>query len=260
LRLLQDRLEPVLSPRCTHVKGHGGVKGTVKGLVKHIGAFRFMARFDIASYYDSIQHRTLLDLLDKVGVEESLRALVRQYLEAPDLNRTRRGMVAGGSLSPLLGALYLLPLDDVMQGLAAKNGIYYLRFMDDMVILAKTRWHLRTAIRELIRVTLSLGLELHREKRFIGRIDNGFDFLGYRIHPCRKLCPSAGSLQRLVTRARRLYEQGADQGRLRRYVTRWTSWLWGGLEGQVCRKGGLRHYLVFVLKELQVSGVSLPRR
>jgi hypothetical protein len=32
------------------------------------------------------------------------------------------------------------------------------------------------------------------------------------------------------------------------------------LAGQVCREGSLRHYLVFVLKQLQISGVSLPRR
>jgi|HubBroStandDraft_2_1064218.scaffolds.fasta_scaffold898357_2 hypothetical protein len=46
-------------------------------------------------------------LLDKAGVEESLRALVLQYLGAPDLHRATRGMVAGGALSPLLGAFYL---------------------------------------------------------------------------------------------------------------------------------------------------------
>jgi hypothetical protein len=90
--------------------------------------------------------------------------------------------------------------------------------MDDMVILAKKRWHLKAAIRELTRVTLSLALALHRQKRFIGRIDGGFDFLGYRIHPSRKLRPSTESLHRLATRARRLYEQGAGHGRLRRYV------------------------------------------
>lgn len=53
-------------------------------------------------------------LLDKAGVEESLRALV-QYLEAPELHRASRGMVAGEALTPLLGAPYLLPLDDAMQ-------------------------------------------------------------------------------------------------------------------------------------------------
>jgi hypothetical protein len=160
----------------------------VRGLKKHSGAFRFVARFDIASYYDSMQHHILLGLLAEAGANESLRAMVRQYLAAPDLGRTGRGMVAGGALSPLLGALYLQPLDNAMQRLVAQKGrIYYVRYMDDMVILAKTRWHLRTAIRELIAVTLSLELELYRQKRFIGRIDSGFDFLGYRIHPSRKL-------------------------------------------------------------------------
>ncbi len=47
-----------------------------------------------------------------------------------------------------------------------------------MVIPPTTRRHLRAAIRELIRETLSLGLRLHRDKRFIGRVDSGIDFLG----------------------------------------------------------------------------------
>ena len=99
-------------------------------------------------------------------MEESLRALVRQYLKAPDLNRTGCGM-AGGALSPLLGALYLLPLDDAMQRLGAKKRIYYVRFIDDMSSWRKPAGTCRPPIRELIRVPLSLGLELHREKRLI---------------------------------------------------------------------------------------------
>jgi hypothetical protein len=105
----------------------------------------------------------------------------------------------------------------------------------------------------------SLGLDLHQKKRFIGRIDSGFDFLGYRIHSSRKVRPNAESLQRLVTRARRLYEQGADGCRLRQYVARWTRWLWGGLDGLVFRKGGVKHYTVFVLKHLQISGITFSR-
>ncbi len=34
-RLLQDRLKPVLSPRCTHVKGRAGVKGTVRKALRN---------------------------------------------------------------------------------------------------------------------------------------------------------------------------------------------------------------------------------
>jgi hypothetical protein len=32
---------------------------------------------------------------------------VQEYLAVPDVRSTGRGMVAGGSLSPLLGAIYL---------------------------------------------------------------------------------------------------------------------------------------------------------
>lgn len=63
LRLLHERLRPVLSPRCTHIKGGGGVKGAVSEIAAQIASFHFVARFDVASYYDSMQHRILLDLL-----------------------------------------------------------------------------------------------------------------------------------------------------------------------------------------------------
>ncbi len=189
-----------------------------------------------------------MGLLDEVQMDGPLRLLVQQYLELPDLNHTGRGMVAGGALSPLLGALYLLPLDIAMEQHIAAGSIHYVRYMDDIVILAKTRWHLRAAIRSLIEVIESLGLCLHQQKRFIGRIDKGFDFLGYQIHPSRRLRPSAESLRRLAVRAGRLYEQGDDSRRLRRYVTRWTRRLWGGLDGLVTRKGGDKRYMVFVLK------------
>ncbi len=137
--------------------------------------------------------------------------------------------------------------------------IHYVRYMDDIIILAKTRWHLRAAIRVLNEVIESLGLCLHQEKRFVGRIDKGFDFLGYQITPSRRLRPSEESLRRLVVRAGRLYEQGDDVSRLRQYVTRWSRWLWGGLDGLVTRKGGVKLYMVYVLKQLQISGIQLPQ-
>ena len=48
-------------------------------------------------------------------------------------------MSLGSPLSPLMGTLYLKRLDDRM----AKLGCFYIRYMDDWVILAPTRWKLR---------------------------------------------------------------------------------------------------------------------
>jgi hypothetical protein len=65
---------------------------------------------------------------------------------------------------------------------------------------------LRKAVKVVNQVLSSLRLEKHPEKTFIGRIDRGFDFLGY--HLSRKaLTVARETLKRFVERATRLYEQ-----------------------------------------------------
>ena len=83
-----------------------------------------------------------------------------------------RGISLGCSL---MGALYLQPLDEAM----AARGLFYARFMDDWVILAPTRWKLRQAIRRVNEILALLRLQQHPDRTFVGRISDGFDFLGY---------------------------------------------------------------------------------
>jgi len=112
-----------------------------------------------------------------------------------DMRDTGQGMVASGGLSPLLGALYLTPLDRRMDRLCkGKRLVHYVRYVDDIVLLARTRWQLRRAIAALHEEIATLGLHLHRVKRFIGRTTQGFDFLGYQIRAGARLRPSAEGL------------------------------------------------------------------
>ena len=133
-------------------------------------------------------------MLAGASADAGLLELVSDYLSLPDTGGTGKGMVAGGSISPLLGALYLHPLDEAMLEWERKGRILYRRFMDDFVILASSRHVLRKAIRKVHEVLYSLMLVLHPVKRFIGRTVKSFDFLGYQIHQNRKLRPSAVSL------------------------------------------------------------------
>jgi RNA-directed DNA polymerase len=149
-----------------------------------------------------MDHALLLGSLRQAGIGSDLRSIVADYLALPDKPDTGKAMVAGGALSPILGGLYLNPLDQIM---GQDKRLVYVRYMDDFVVLAKTRWHLKKAIAKIHRITCDLKLRLHRKiKCFIRRTANGFDFLGYTIHPQRRLRPSSVSLQRLVSRARRL--------------------------------------------------------
>ena len=87
------------------------------------------------------------------------------------------GMVAGGSISPLLGAVYLTPLDRAMEEqLQPRHGIRYQRFMDDYLIFAPTRHKLKAALRTMYRVLDQLKLCVHPDKRSIGTTHRGFDF------------------------------------------------------------------------------------
>ena len=63
---------------------------------------------------------------------------------------------------------------------------------------------------------------------------------------------SEKSLYRSIVRSRRLYEQGVDEDRLRRYVQRWFIWPIGGLRNRVIDTGGFNRIWLFVLKYLRI--------
>src|SRR5205823_2798647 len=91
-----------------------------------------------------------------------------------------RGISLGCSLSPLMGALYLQPLDERMERL----GVFYARFMDDWVVLAPTRWKLRAAIREVNEVMARCKVKQHPAKTYIGRVGRQWvRFFGLCLFP-----------------------------------------------------------------------------
>ena len=58
-----------------------------------------------------------------------------------------------------------------------------LRFMDDVLVLAPTRGKLKEAARALNQTLQELKLEKHPDKTYIGKIERGFDVLGYHFSP-----------------------------------------------------------------------------
>ncbi len=72
-------------------------------------------------------------------------------------------------------------------------------------MLAKTRRHLRRAVKISNQVLSELKLIKHPDKTFIGLINNGFNFLGYYFIPVG-LSVAQPTLGRFIERATRLYE------------------------------------------------------
>ncbi len=114
------------------------------------------------------------------------------------------GMALGCPLSPIIDAFFLTELDAVFE----QRGLFYVGFMDDILVLAPTRWKLRKAIKVVHQVLASLQRAKHPDKTFIGRIERGFDFLGYHFWP-GKLGVARKTIEHFVARIHQLYEQPA---------------------------------------------------
>ena len=72
----------------------------------------------------------------------------------------------------------------------------------------------------------------HPDKTFIGRIERGFDFLGYHFGQ-EGLSVAKTTIENFVERAIRLYEQEPGEAfasaRLGSYVRRWVRWTTAGV-------------------------------
>ncbi|EAN0642553.1 hypothetical protein EDY93_24885 [Salmonella enterica] len=108
--------------------------------------------------------------------------------------------------------------------------------MDDFLILSPTRWHLRQAVRMLNRHFAQAGFEQHPDKTFIGRVEKGFDWMGFWFTEKGGDGVAPRALQHFKDRLRRLYErvrQWPEDPRHRRiagYVRAWRLWtLYAGL-------------------------------
>jgi hypothetical protein len=233
IALVLERVLPV-SPHCTHVRGHGGAKAAVRRVALRLRRLPFVMRTDVRGYYASVDAVKLVERLARfVRDPEVLRlvaALTARSSERGGLYRDSGGLPLGCPLSPLLGAFFLHELDTRL----AATGLFFVRFMDDVLVMANTRWKLRRAVRIVNETLATLGLEKHPEKTTIGRVAKGFDFLGYRMGP-GGLAVAQLTRERFAARAARLQEQERagrqPPGTLGAYVRRWRCWARAGLDG-----------------------------
>jgi RNA-directed DNA polymerase len=178
--------------------------------------YEWVFEADIAACFDEIDHTELMARLRRRIADKRVLALVKAFLKSGILDEqgldrdTHTGTPQGGILSPLLANLALTHLDDYFQARWAAHRTAYrrqryrdrggatyrlVRYADDFVIMVKgRREHAQAQWDEVSDVLSEIGLRLAPDKTRVVHIDEGFDFLGFRIQRHQQ----KGSTRRLV--------------------------------------------------------------
>lgn len=224
---------------CHHLKGKGIRKSLIDvSRALRGGRFAFVHRTDIRGYYRHIRKVPLVSMVNHRVRDPVCRGLITQYAHysvehGGQIHTPVTGIPRGCALSPLIGAALLHHIDGDFCSLNTKNS-FYARYMDDFLLLTRTRWQLRRGIVRLAEYFDAGGFERHPDKTQTGRIHHGFDWLGVWFGPeGPTVAPRAVNNHR--ERRVRLYEQARRRGmthekaseRVRAYDTRWTMWAEG---------------------------------
>jgi RNA-directed DNA polymerase len=179
--------------------------------VRHLTSrsYEWIVEGDIAACFDEISHPALLDRVRQRVGDKRVLDLVKAFLKAGILAQdgsqrdTKTGTPQGGILSPLLSNVALTVLDehfanapggpcsnDTERRRRRRHGLpnhRLVRYADDWCLaISGTREHAEVLREQAAEVLSTMGLRLSPDKTLITHIDEGFDFLGWRIQRHRK--------------------------------------------------------------------------
>lgn len=136
---------------------------------------------DIQKFFDSVDHRTLIVLVNRGIVDTRTKEILEQIIKSFE-KQPGKGLPLGNVTSQLFANIYLHELDRfVKHELMVK---FYVRYCDDFVLVEKSRDKLESYI-PLLREFLDkkLFLTLHPKKIIFRKYTQGVDFLGYVLFP-----------------------------------------------------------------------------
>ncbi|MBS3176356.1 hypothetical protein J4457_03905 [Candidatus Woesearchaeota archaeon] len=167
----------------------------------------YVFKADIKRYFDTVDHNVLMTIINQKIKDDDLLSLVQKILNNFENKIPGKGMPLGNWTSQFFANIYLNELDQfIKHKLKAK---YYIRYVDDFVILHKSKKTLQNyqqLIKEFLR---ELKLQFHPNKCKIVPLKRGVSFIGCKIFQHHKLLIKR-NIKKITTKPHELlnfYEQ-----------------------------------------------------
>jgi len=148
--------------------------------------YGYVLKADIKHYFQSIDHEILAGIIGRKIKDEKAINLIKKIIDNNFSKTKGKGMPIGNLTSQLFANIYLNEFDYfVKHNFRAK---YYIRYMDDFVILDSSKEKLEAfKYRTNSFLKSELEIELHPEKSRVIPLKNGVNFLGFRVFYHHKL-------------------------------------------------------------------------
>ena len=167
----------------------------------------YILKADIKHYFDTVSHNIFLKMLKERIKDERLLWLIKIILKNYKTQINGKSMPLGNLTSQYFANIYLDKLDQfVKHKLKAK---YYIRYVDDFVILHQSRKLLERYKQEINNfLKINLDIELHPDKSKVLKLNKGISFLGLRIFYYHKLIirKNRRRFNKKFERMKKLYE------------------------------------------------------
>lgn len=186
----------------------------IQTAIREYGTDFYALTFDFKSFFDNIPHKTCLNILnenfDDKYIKGIVMAIIKSYQE-PEIMKERNveirekklyelnhymshGICLGSQISQIMALAVPNKLDHYIKD---KRGVkYYVRYMDDGVILSNDKQFLHNLYQEMKLICNDLGLTFNERKTKIVKMSRGFVFLKVRYRVTQN-----GKVLKTLTRA-----------------------------------------------------------
>ena len=140
----------------------------------------YILKMDVAKFFQNIDKNILFNIIKRKVLDENLLWLLKEIIYS---NKGTKGIAIGNYTSQVFANIYLNEVDQyIKHKLKIK---YYFRYMDDSVILVKTKEEAKMILEKIKRYLKDkLELELNNKTQ-IFRNKQGINFCGYKINEYR---------------------------------------------------------------------------
>lgn len=177
----------------------------------------YVLKADIKHYFEEVSHDVLISIIRNRITDERIIWLIKKVL-----SNYHTGMPLGNLTSQYFANIYLNELDHFVKHKLREK--YYLRYVDDFVILHTNKALLEACKKEINTFLKNiLKIELHPNKSKVIELKRGVTFLGFRVFPKYRLLRRS-NIRGMRDKLRLFMELHADYDTIYEYIQGWLNY------------------------------------